>query len=334
MVCVSRRDRKGGCILDKLLAWLEKLWTLYILKPIEHFTIWDGLDIFLLSVLFYCVYLFFRGRRAGKLAVGAALIFLLYAISNMADLRAIHRILSGIASFAVILVAIIFQNDIRDALEKLGGILSPGHRNRADLTHTVNEVVDAACQIAMSEGDGALIVIECTTGLSEYVENGHPIDAVVTSALLRNIFVNRTPLHDGAVIIRHNRIASACSKLPLSVNERVVRNLGTRHRAGVGITEVSDCVVVVVSEERNIISIANNGVLKRTYNTNAEELHNEATLKNTQNLLREDLFRLLVDMNFEQSAEAEKSRKAQKKPGFYFRFKWKRSDKDQDASQQ
>jgi hypothetical protein len=147
--------------------------------------------------------------------------------------------------------------------------------------------------IAQTNKDGALIVIERSTPLGDFVNRGHKLDAEVSAGLLRNIFVDATPLHDGAVIIRKNRIAAACCELPLTSNEEVVRGVGSRHRAAVGISEVSDCVVVVVSEQRHAISIANNGFLKRNYNQRADDFQNEARAKSIQKALRKDLTRLL-----------------------------------------
>lgn len=296
--------------MKAIIEVLGKYWDKYIVHPLSHFSPWDALDILLLAVLLYGVYLFFRGRRAGKLSIGLILLFALYAISDMLELRAMHSIMAGIAPYTIILLAVIFQSELRDALEKLGsspfGFLSRESRDRADLSRTVNEVVDAACRIAVSGKDGALIVIERSTKLGDYADKGQQLDAQVSSNLLCNIFVDRSPLHDGAVIIRNNRVATAGSKLPLSVNEEVVRGMGTRHRAAVGITEVSDCVAVVVSEERHTISIANNGYIKRDYHRTAEELRSETSMKNIQNALRNDLFRLLAGVSFDEETPAKK----------------------------
>ena len=302
--------------MKTIIEAIEKNWDKYIVQPISHFRVWDALDILLLAVLLYGVYLFFKGRRAGKLAVGLVLLFALYAVTDMLELHALHSIMAGIAPYTIILLAVIFQPELRDALEKLGsspfGFLSVDDRNRADLSRTVNEVVDAACRIAMSGRDGALIVIERSTKLGDYADKGQQLDAQVSGNLLCNIFVDRSPLHDGAVIIRNNRIATAGSKLPLSVNEDVVRGMGTRHRAAVGITEVSDCVAVVVSEERHVISIANNGYIKRDYHRSLDELKSEASMKNIQNSLRNDLYRLLAGVDFDE--EKPKKKKKRKTP--------------------
>ncbi len=310
--------------MNELFLSMREVWEQYIWQPIASFNLWDALDILLLTAVLYGLYLFIKGRRAGKLAIGLALLLIFYAISDIAGLRAIHQLLEGIAPFAIVLLAVVFQPELRDALEKLGSsplsFLSAGKENRADLAHTVSEVVEAACQIATTDKDGALIVIERSTPLGDYVAKGQSLDAAVSGNLLRNIFVDRAPLHDGAVIIRNNRIAAACSKLPLSNNEEVVRGMGTRHRAAVGITEVSDCVVVVVSEEKHIISIANNGFIKRDYNRSVTDLQNESTLKNVQNDLRKDLFLLLAGMPIEDEAGSESRRL--RKFALHVRFKW------------
>lgn len=299
--------------MKAIIEALEKIWDRYIIYPLSQFSPWDALDILLLAGLLYGVYLFFKGRRAGKLSLGLVLLFILYAVSDILELRALHSIMEGVAPYTILLLAIIFQPELRDALEKLGsspfGFLSREGRDRAELSRTVNEVVDAACRIAASAKDGALIVIERSTKLGEYTDKGQTLDAQVSADLLCNIFVDRSPLHDGAVVIRNNRIATAECKLPLSVNEEVVRGMGTRHRAAVGITEVSDCVAVVVSEERHVISIANNGYIKRDYHRNAEELRSESAMKNIQNSLRNDLFRLLAGVDVDEE-NAKKKRKS------------------------
>ena len=282
--------------MKEIMTQLGFIWENYIWDPIANFSFWDALDILVLSLLLYGLFLFFKERRAGKLAVGLVLVMLVYGISDLAGLRAIHQLMDWIAPFFIILLAVVFQPELRDGLEKLGdrpfGFFLH-NRDQADTAKVISEVVDAACMIAQTNKDGALIVIERSTPLGDFVNRGHMMDAAVSSELLRNIFVDGTPLHDGAVIIRNNRIAAACCELPLTSNEEVVRGVGSRHRAAVGITEVSDCVVVVVSEQRHVISIANNGYLKKNYNQKADEFLNEASAKSIQKALRKDLSRLL-----------------------------------------
>lgn len=279
---------------------------MYIVEPIRNFGVSDALDIFILTAILYGVYMFVKGRRAAKLAMGLVFILAFYALSDIFHFRAVYQLLSGIAPFGIVLLAVIFQPEIRDALEKLGSspfgfLLGGNDQDRSTLIHTISEVVEAVCQIAQSEEDGALIVIECSTPLGEYAAKAQMLDAQVSSNLLANIFVNRSPMHDGAVLIRNNRVAAAGCKLPLATNEEIARGMGTRHRAAIGVTEVSDCVVVVVSEEKHTISVANSGLIKRDYNRNAADLRNEETLKLVQNSLRQDLFLLLTGVSLEKS---------------------------------
>ena len=292
----------------------------YIAAPLLALKWTDVLDILLLSVLFYFVYSFARVRRVGKLAFGLFIILLLYVLADFLNLRATHRMLAGIASFGIIVLAVIFQPELRSALEKLGNsvfdLRSGISQRHAAMANTISEVVEAACQIASQEHDGALIVIERTTKLGEYADNGTRLDALVSTNLLTGIFVNKAPLHDGAVIIHGDRVVAAACKLPIKTSGDEARGLGTRHRAAIGISDASDCVVVVVSEEKHIISIANNGYLKRDYNPNGmADLKNEASLKAVQNRLRADLFLLLTgkdaDTIEDQLEKAEK--KEQKK---------------------
>ncbi len=272
------------------------LFRAYIWTPVSSMTWKDGLDILFLTVLFYLLYSFVSGRRAGKLLFGLAAVVVLYMVTGWLNLRAAHWLLSAVASFGVILLIVIFQPEIRDALDKLGSTVfnlrSGGRGGHAALTKTINEVVEAACQIAQQEKDGALIILEGSTKLGDVEPSGIALDAIVSSGLLVNIFVDRSPLHDGAVIIRGDRVVASCCKLPLSTAVIEGQRLGTRHRAALGISEQSDCVVVVVSEEHHIISVANNGCLKRDYNTSAADLaENE---KDIQNRLRSDLFLLMT----------------------------------------
>ncbi len=290
--------------MDTVIGGVKDFLYEFIWLPFTRFGWNDVLDIALLAVLLYSIYHFFRGRRAGKFAIGLALIFLLYAFSGLFQLRALHRIMAGIAPFSVILLAIIFQNELRTVLEKLGnsplGIFSVSDPERLKLAETINAVVDAACRIAMNDKDGALIVIERNTKLGEHIDKGCRLDAEVSSSLLTNIFIDRSPLHDGAVIISNNRIAAAGSKLPLSLNDEAVKGLGTRHSAAVGISEQSDCVVVVVSEERHMISIASNGKLKRDYHRSREDLFNEDARKRIQSELRGDIAFLISGHTYEE----------------------------------
>lgn len=282
--------------MTDILESIGALFRAYIWTPVSSMTWKDGMDILFLTVLFYLLYSFVSGRRAGKLLFGLAAVVVLYMVTGWLNLRAAHWLLSAVASFGVILLIVIFQPEIRDALDKLGSTVfnlrSGGRGGHAALTKTINEVVEAACQIAQQEKDGALIILEGSTKLGDVEPSGIALDAIVSSGLLVNIFVDRSPLHDGAVIIRGDRVVASCCKLPLSTAVIEGQRLGTRHRAALGISEQSDCVVVVVSEEHHIISVANNGCLKRDYNTSAADLAKNE--KDIQNRLRSDLFLLMT----------------------------------------
>ncbi len=306
----------------------------YILYPWEHFRIWDVLDWLILTVVFYCVYLFCRGRIAGRVTWGLVLLWVFYQFTERAGLIAVHQLMAGIAPFAVVLLAVIYQPELRDALARIGstpfGFRTAGKDKRNETTNTIYSVVEAACQIAMSVKDGALIVIERGTPLGDFSDKGYDLDAVVTRELLANIFQDRTPLHDGAVIIRNNRVVSAGCKLPLSKNNEVVSGMGTRHRAAVGITEVADCVVVVVSEERHVISIANNGFIKKDYFRSEADFYNDAAFKSIQKQMIRDLTRLLTG----ESPEDEKPERRQLRVEFKLGFGLDKEDRERRKREQ
>ncbi len=261
-----------------MINWQELLHVLtvfaedYILVPIKNMNLLtDLIDIFLLTGLLYYLYSFVRRRRAGKLLVGVAAVFGLYMVCSLFDMKAIGLLMDNFLTVGLIAVVIIFQPELRDALERVGNTSLKigrfaGERlgTDAEIEHLASEISSAACSLS-SEGYGALIVLQRTTKLQDYMDKGEVLDAKVSAKLLRNIFVNRSPLHDGAVIIDGDRIGAAACKLPLSDNEDAVRDLGTRHRAAVGISEVSDAMVVVVSEENGVISVAYGGALYRNY---------------------------------------------------------------------
>lgn len=261
-----------------MINWQELLRVLtvfaedYILVPIKNMNLLtDLIDIFLLTGLLYYLYSFVRRRRAGKLLVGVAAVFGLYMVCSLFDMKAIGLLMDNFLTVGLIAVVIIFQPELRDALERVGNTSLKigrfaGERlgTDAEIEHLASEISSAACSLS-SEGYGALIVLQRTTKLQDYMDKGEVLDAKVSAKLLRNIFVNRSPLHDGAVIIDGDRIGAAACKLPLSDNEDAVRDLGTRHRAAVGISEVSDAMVVVVSEENGVISVAYGGALYRNY---------------------------------------------------------------------
>lgn len=241
-----------------------------ILKFLSEMDILDLLDIALVWVLLYMAYTFIRERRAGKLAVGVVILFALQVLSEFWNLGAMKFILENVFQVGLIALIIVFQPELRSALEKVGGEPFRGIRNLTDTkdAQTYNQVIDNICEAVCDmslDKTGALIVIERYTKLGEFIRSGTEINADISSYLLKNIFFNKAPLHDGAVIVRGTRIVAAGCFLPLSTNTDIVKDLGTRHRAAIGMSENSDAVVIVVSEETGVISIAKNGSLSRNY---------------------------------------------------------------------
>lgn len=227
----------------------------------------DVVDIAVLSVLLFFVYRFVRERRAGKLALGLGLLLVLYAVAALLEMHAISFLLENFFQVGLIALMILFQPELRTALEKMGGEPIRSLKNftepREIAEHT--KVIDNICIAAgeMSrDRTGALIVIERSTKLGDIQKTGVIIDAVVSQSLLKNIFFNKASLHDGAVIISDYRIAAAGCFLPLTQNAQLSKDKGTRHRAGVGMSEVSDAIVVIVSEETGEISLAIDGELR------------------------------------------------------------------------
>lgn len=219
------------------------------------------LDVLIIWYLVYHLIMLIRGTKAVQLAKGIIFIFLVRIIAGLLHLNALTYIVDQIVSWAVIGIIVIFQPEIRRGLEKLGRTpLFGGHEVSVhdESVKFVNEL-DKAIQYMSKRRIGALITIQQETGLDDYIETGIKLDADVSGELLINIFIPNTPLHDGAVIINNNRIAVAAAYLPLSDSTMIPKRLGTRHRAAVGISEVTDAITIVVSEETGGVTITKNG---------------------------------------------------------------------------
>ena len=245
-----------------------------VLDTLLSMDLWDALDIILLACAFFFVYRFAKKRRAIKLIVGVVLFLALMFLVDAAKLSALGFVFGDFKQLGLIALIIIFQPELRSALEKLGGIrVFNFHANHNDKdgvsSHYVIESVSRAAQRLSSAGHGALIVIERHNSLAEYKRTGSSIDAVISPDMLCSIFYKGTALHDGAVIIRDGRIDSAACVLPMTSRVDIDSELGTRHRAAIGTTEVSDAIVVIVSEETGKISLSIDGELERgfTYST-------------------------------------------------------------------
>lgn len=236
-----------------------------------NFEFQDAIDILLLSTILFVAFRFLKSRKAGALLVGVAVIFALTLVTYVFNLDATYSLFSSILEIGVLAIIIIFQPEIRDMLEKVGSgsvssLMSFGDQKKKRLVYTksIEQICSAVSELARSK-TGALIVISRTTKLDDIIETGITINADVNSFLLRNIFFNKAPLHDGAVVIDDARIAAAGCLLPLTRRADVDADLGTRHRAAIGMSETSDAIIIIVSEETGTISVAHDCSLTRDY---------------------------------------------------------------------
>jgi len=239
---------------------------------------WDLLDIALVSFLIYELLLLIRGTRAVQMALSGGFLLALFFASQWFQLETVNWVIRNLAAYVVFAVIVLFQADIRRALAHFGR--APFFRyfeRAASADETIEELVVAATTLA-TRRTGAIIAIERQIGLRNYIEGGIPLDAVVTYDLLASIFQPGSPLHDGAVIIQGDRVAAAACFLPLSVNPRVSRELGTRHRAALGLTEENDAVAIVVSEETGYISLVIGGDIERRLSADALRIRLRALL--------------------------------------------------------
>ena len=221
----------------------------------------DAADILIVSFLIYKVMQLIRGTRAVPLIKGILLLVVTWALSTWLNLYTLRWLMNQIFTFGIVTILIIFQPELRRALEQLGRgrLFSRAvHTEEQDIQHRINEVIKAVNYLARRK-IGALIVFERESVLSDYYNSGIKMESHLSAELLINVFIPNTPLHDGAVIIRGSQIMAAGCYLPLSENPFISKELGTRHRAGIGVTEVSDAVCIVVSEETGLVSLAIGG---------------------------------------------------------------------------
>lgn len=226
-------------------------------------SLWDVFDILITGLLIYEGLKLIRGTRAMQMVIGSVFVLLLFYASELLPLRTVGWLIETVVTYAPFAAIVLFQSDIRRALSQLGS--TPFFRYLARDEHaaeTIEEIITAAGMLAKSR-TGAIMAIERDIGLRNFVESGIPIDATVSYDLLTTIFQPGTPLHDGAVIIQEDRVAAAACFLPLTVNPQLDRDLGTRHRAAIGLTEESDAIAVIVSEERGEISLSQHGRILR-----------------------------------------------------------------------
>ena len=284
--------------MEQIFDFLDNnLSNLYIPRP----GVIDIFEIIIISVMIYHILLWMRNTRAWSLMKGIVSIMVMFVIAVILEMNTIIWIAQNVVYIGVIAVIVILQPELRKALETLGkknffGAFLPVEFNRGEegnfSDHTVKEIAKACVEMGKVK-TGALIVIAQNDLLTEYENTGIEVDGVVSSQLLINIFEHNTPLHDGAVIVRGNRISSATCYLPLSDNMQLSKALGTRHRAGVGISEATDAMTLIVSEETGKISVAYKGELTR--NLKAEDI--EKQLERIQNKPTEEKKRRILNIN-------------------------------------
>ncbi|MBQ8235436.1 MAG: diadenylate cyclase CdaA, partial [Clostridia bacterium] len=248
--------------MEAVKDFFSEIWML-----ISSIDVRDVVDILIVAVLLYMAFTFIRNRRAGKLIVGVVLLLVLQFVARTFDLLTINFVLGNFFEVGMIALIILFQPELRSALEKMGSEPLKSLKMITDKNYTqkvsqmIDSVCEASCQMAKDK-TGALIVIERKTKLGEHINSGTVLNAEATAPLIENVFFKNAPLHDGAMVIRQGKVYAAGCFLPLSSNDDF-KDLGTRHHAAVGVSEVSDAVVVVVSEQTGTISVAIEGRLFR-----------------------------------------------------------------------
>lgn len=282
----------------------------YFVNQIKSIGLGDIVDILLVAVLFYFVYAFIRDRRAGKLAAGVALLMLLMLVSSLFGFSAMSFIMSNLFQVGFVALVVVFQPELRSALERMGGeplkslrTIGESKEPQTAISPYIEELCQAVDKLSRDK-TGALVVIEGSTKLGDIIKTGVMVNADISSFVLRNIFYNGAPLHDGAVVVRAWRVLAAGCFLPLSTNEDIIKDLGTRHRAGIGMSEESDAVVIIVSEETGNVSLAIDGQLKRGYTYHSlkrelERLYLNAPSSNLGNVTRRMAHRKKEDMQKE-----------------------------------
>lgn len=269
----------------------------------------DIIDILIVAYVIYKAIGFLKETRAKVLIKGVVILLAIWLVAQWMDLISIKWLLNKFFNYAIIAVAIIFQPELRNALERVGhsGFSRLGGGSSAGSEKAVHCIDDVckACASMQEQKIGALIVFERSTPLGEIIATGTEVDAAVSMELVGNVFYPKSPLHDGGMVIRGERIASAGCILPLTVNNELSKELGTRHRAAVGMSEVSDAVVVVVSEETGVISVCIGGVITRDFNQVSlrEKLYGE--LITVEETGRRNLFTRLFGKR-EENAETDK----------------------------
>lgn len=264
-----------------MAAFFTDLWRQIVGFFVTYNWIADTLDILLVALFVYFIIRLVRDSRAEQLLRGILLLLALYAFAYILQLKTVQFLLQAVFDNALLLLIVVFQPEVRRALEQagnsrggisrfLGGFKAENNASHIEMWNKAFEATADALEVLQKQKMGALIIMERSTRLGEIVRSGTIIEAEPSAALISAIFYNKAPLHDGAMIIRDGKVYAASCILPLTDNLQISRELGTRHRAGVGMSENSDAIVVILSEETGTISVAEAGELKR--NLNRDEL--------------------------------------------------------------
>jgi len=260
--------------METLNEFFDLVWGL-LASLRQTIGILDLIDILIVAILIYNVLSFMRKTSASSVIKGVALILIVALLSNILKMKILNYLLSQVLQMGVVVIVILFQPEIRKMFEQMGtSRLNFVFRKRGryeNIEASIVNVVASAGEMSKNE-TGALIVFEREVGLNDYAVTGTTIDAHMTSELIQNIFYHNSPLHDGALIVRDGRLLAAACMLPLSNNVNLASDLGMRHRAGVGISERSDAVAIIVSEQTGTISVAIDGMLKRHLTNDTFEL--------------------------------------------------------------
>lgn len=243
----------------------------YVVNLFMNFRIIDLIDIIIVAVIFYKLLMLIRETRAEQLIKGLIVLLAVFNISKVLQLHMIQYILENTFTVGIFAILVVFQPELRRALEYIGRTrwlsVSISEIIKEEMKENIEEIVTAVSTLSRTK-TGALIVLERETGLNEIMDTGTVLDAKISSLLITNIFEHNAPLHDGAMLIKKEKIMAAACFLPLSTKSHISKELGTRHRAALGMVENSDALVIVVSEETGGISIAMDGELNRFLDTN------------------------------------------------------------------
>lgn len=248
----------------------------------------DIIDIAIIAFVIYKLFSLLRNTRAEQVLKGLIFVLFFASIADILNLNTVSWVMNQFLTVALVFIIVVFQPELRSALERLGrgrSLFSSEKIQRDE--RSIDELVSAMSSLSRQK-IGALVVLEREVGLSDIIESGTKLDSDISSELLINIFIPNTPLHDGAVIIRKNTIAAAACYLPLSSSNTIAKELGTRHRAAIGISEKSDCLVVIVSEETGNISVAENGKINRYFDEESLRIRLKNELVNTDDLLKKE----------------------------------------------